>query len=221
MGFPDDIKSQSIPEITEGDRPDDLVMAEGSYGSVSEMVRDLSEPDFADDFDRYRSERQLVNALSIVRCLKGLSQADIATRMDCAQSKVSRIESSPDAEMSFGDFLGYAMALDRSIHLEILPMARNGADHIRFHVESIKHELNSLFKVAGNDQTIEEGVGDLAVETVRNMLSLIDGLIEKLPHKYQSDIPIRVEAQGEQGRRLDLDIRKKVRKKRSDAITAT
>lgn len=99
------------------------------YSSVSEMVRDLSDPDFADEFDKFQSDRKLANCLTVIRCAKEVDQADLANRMGCSQSKVSRMEASADVDLNFGDVLKYAIALKQSVHIEFSPSRKTEADH--------------------------------------------------------------------------------------------
>ena len=209
------IRDRKAPTRTAGTKMEEPMKLSGnSYGSVSEMVRGVIGPEFAEQFEHYRQGRQLINALSVVRCLEDVGQEDIAGRMGCHQSKVSKMESSADTEINFGDIVKYSLALHRSIHVAILPMNRNGADHIRFHMESIKHELNRLFNIAGDDQQICSGVEDFAIQQARQALAMIEGLLDKLPRRAQSGSAVQVEVQGRQGSRLDLDDAEPSRKPR-------
>ena len=77
------------------------------YANVSDLVRDTSEREFADEFDKYQADRTLVNCLKVLRTAHGVTQAELASRMGCVQSKVSKLESSTDAELNFGDAICY------------------------------------------------------------------------------------------------------------------
>lgn len=62
------------------------------YSSVSEMVRKTTEDaGFADDFDRRLGSRQLVKTLATLRTIAGLTQEQLAEKLGCTQSKVSRL----------------------------------------------------------------------------------------------------------------------------------
>lgn len=82
------------------------------HRSVSEMARDLlsGDPDFVAEFETRLSKRQLVKSLSIIRARAKLSQQELASRMGCSQSKISKIESGIDADLRFGDIEAYLKA---------------------------------------------------------------------------------------------------------------
>src|SRR5271157_3734252 len=176
------------------------------YASVSDLVRDMSEPDFSEEFDKYQADRRLVNCLKVIRTSHGLSQAELAKRMGCAQSKVSKLESSIDADVNFGDVICYALALGRSVFMFVNPAKASGTDQIRFYFECIKHELDRLVTPAGNDTSIAGGVEQFAIETIQNMVTMIETSLEKLPHRAkQLRAAVSVEVSGDRGERLCLD----------------
>ena len=105
------------------------------YASVSELVRDTSDSEIADEFDQYQADRKLVNCLTVMRCAHhGVSQMELAERMGCNQSKVSKMETSADVDLNFGDVISYARSLKQSIRMTFSPERNNRADHIRFHI---------------------------------------------------------------------------------------
>ena len=87
------------------------------YASVSALVRDTAEAEVANEFDKYQADRRLINCLTVVRCANEVTQVELAKRMDCAQSKVSKMESSTDADLNFGDIISYAHALKQSVSI--------------------------------------------------------------------------------------------------------
>ncbi len=101
-----------------------------SYASVSEIVRDTSDAETADHFDKYQSDRRVMNCLVVMRCAKGVSQVDLAARMGCGQSKVSKMESSADFDLSFGDIVKYASALGQSVRIAISRRRSKSAEHV-------------------------------------------------------------------------------------------
>jgi transcriptional regulator with XRE-family HTH domain len=186
-----------------------------AYSSVSEMVRDLTDPEFADDFDRHLAERQLIKMLTVLRCRKGLTQADLAQKMGCGQAKISKMEGSADFDLNFGDIVKYVRSLGGSMHLALLPVEATGADQIRFHVNAIKQELNKLVRIAGDVPAIGPGVEDLAIEQVQRLIQVVEKSLNHLPNRAQHPRePVSVEAELERGERLpnDAPIRRRVRR---------
>jgi hypothetical protein len=191
------------------------------YASVSELVRDTSDAGFADEFDKYQADRGLVNCLTIIRCANGVSQVELAKRMDCAQSKISKMETSADADLSFGDVVSFALALQQSIRISFSPSRKNGSDHIRFHVECIKHALDGLVRINGDDKDTCDDVEAFAIQTVQNMVTAIESALDKLPHRMQQpSSPVSVEAEGERGQRLRLDLPRSLRRRTKKSLPA-
>ena len=192
-----------------------------SYTSVSEMVRDMSDAKFADDFDTYLAGRRLINSLVVLRCANDVSQADLAAKMGCGQPKVSKMESSADADLNFGDIVSYAGALKQTVHIVLSPSPTTGPDRIRFQIACIKHELDRLVNVAGDDKAIGDGVESFAIETIQKMVSMIEDSIDKLPHRSWENAPVTVEAEGDRGRRIPLDAPTQPRKSSKKAASTT
>ena len=72
-----------------------------AYRSVSELARDLlaDEPEFVADLEARLHERQLVKSLAIVRARAGMTQKELAAKLGCTQSKISKLESGVDADL--------------------------------------------------------------------------------------------------------------------------
>jgi transcriptional regulator with XRE-family HTH domain len=98
-------------------------VAKGSHQSVTEMVRDLlaDDPEFVKQFENRIAERELIKALMIARSRAGLTQEQLAEKMGCGQSKLSKLESGIDSDMRLGDILAYLKASGCRLKLSILP----------------------------------------------------------------------------------------------------
>src|SRR5438270_832611 len=82
------------------------------YKNVTEMATDLSEDKASGErVAKAIRERAMVDMLMALRTRENMSQTDIAERMGCTQSKVSKLESSIDDDLRLGDFRAYATAL--------------------------------------------------------------------------------------------------------------
>ena len=170
------------------------------------MVRDTAGAEFADEFDKYQADRQLVNCLTVIRCINGVSQVELAKRMECAQSKVSKMETSTDQDLNLGDIINYALAMRQSIQIRFSPATKNGADDIKYHVECIKHELDRLVQSGGGNKERYNGVEMFAIQTAQRMIENIESTLGALPQRRdQRSVPLTVAAEGERGERLPLD----------------
>jgi|SRR5579872_5770753 len=104
-------------------------VTKGSHQSVTEMVRDLlaDDPEFVKQFENRIAERELIKALTIARSRAGLTQEQLAEKMGCGQSKLSKLESGVDADMRLGDILAYLKAAGCSLKLSIVPDETNSS----------------------------------------------------------------------------------------------
>lgn len=121
------------------------------------------------------------------------------------QSKVSRIEASADADLDFGDVVKYATSLGMSTEVLFRQGLASGPNHIRFHIESIKRELNRLVKLAGDDEAVGDGVERFAIEQAQRMLAVVEEAVDRLPHRARSEAGVSVEAEGVDGGLIPLD----------------
>ena len=102
------------------------------YTSVAEMVRSVSDdPQFADEFDRRVNSRRLVKHLFALRSAEGLSQKDIADRIGCSQSRISKLESGNDDDLRLADLAAYLRALGLDLCAQVRQML--GAMHVEVH----------------------------------------------------------------------------------------
>ena len=71
---------------------------------------------------------QLVNTLLQLRIEKGISQKELAKRIGCDPSKISRMEAGTDLQLKMGDVMQYLSALDVTMNMVFedtsLPVAK-------------------------------------------------------------------------------------------------
>lgn len=129
------------------------------YRSVAEMVRDLSEDGaFAEGVERRIAERHIINYLMALRSALAVSQKDIAAKMACTQSRISKLENGTDDDLRLGDFQQYAQALGMDLMIVLAKKGRTIVDDIKFHALSMKRLLDRLTKLAEKDKSIAQGV---------------------------------------------------------------
>src|SRR4051812_28433910 len=98
------------------------------HRSVPDMVRNLSEDRaFAEEFAKRLSGRQLIEALTVLRSCAGLSQQELAEKLGCTQSKVSKLESSNDADIRFGDLVDFTGAVGHEMRRGSLESRGDGS----------------------------------------------------------------------------------------------
>ena len=160
------------------------------YGDVSQMIRETSDSqDFSEAFEKQLAERQLMKQLLLVRMEKGLSQEDVAKKMGCTQSKVSKLESSKDGDIQMDDLVKYSTAIGlRPQFMFFTDVA--AANMIKHHFFETKALLQKLVDVAKDDPVIAKGVGHFCAEAIVNYFKMLAESADALPKDVKSDIPL-------------------------------
>lgn len=109
------------------------------YHSVADLVRDLSEDRaFTEEFGERLSRRQLIKVLTVLRSRAGLSQQELAQKLGCTQSKVSKLEGSDDTDVRLGDVVDYAVAVGYEMRVFLVPKGQKIVGFGNFKGTSLK-----------------------------------------------------------------------------------
>jgi transcriptional regulator with XRE-family HTH domain len=92
-----------------------------THPNVPQMVREMSDAAFADAFEARLRSRRIVKDLMVLRAGRGLTQGDIASKMGCSQSRISKLESSSDFDLTLGDLVRYASAVGLRVGVVLEP----------------------------------------------------------------------------------------------------
>jgi transcriptional regulator with XRE-family HTH domain len=144
------------------------------------------------------NSRRLVKKLIVARSLAKLSQADLAKRLDCSQSRISKIENGIDDQLRIADIRAYSRALGTGLIFSIGEPKRHAVESIKHHALQIKHHLDQLAVLAQEDEQISSGVEKFFGETLFNMLQIIEDSAGKLPNieeEEEEDIHIYSKAE--------------------------
>jgi transcriptional regulator with XRE-family HTH domain len=151
------------------------------YGSVTEMVNEIIEDDdFCREFERASADRTLSATLFAMRCKQGLTQAELAKRMGCAQSRISKLENAGTAGVRVSDLVAYAQALGLQLSVGFLS-EMNAAERVKYHALEIKRSLDHLAELAHEDSAIFEGVKKFYAEYLENVVRLFEDSVDRLP----------------------------------------
>jgi transcriptional regulator with XRE-family HTH domain len=166
------------------------------HRSVSDMVRDLSEDRaFAEEFANRLSERQLIKVLTVLRTRAGLSQQELAERLQCTQSKVSKLESSKDADVRLGDLMNYTGAVGYGLRVFLVPKGQKIVDEVKMHACVISRLLDRLVKLAGEGGVMTRAVARFLGEATFNLTRLVKEAAAGLPALAEEPSPpLQVEA---------------------------
>ena len=92
--------------------------ADKRYDSVSDLVHDISDDTaFADALDQQIDEQRMATTLFLMRNREGLTQAQLAERMGCTQSRVSKLEHASLSSISVQDLIDYSTALGADLNI--------------------------------------------------------------------------------------------------------
>ena len=153
------------------------------YKSVSDVVKNLSDDKkFHDDFENQVFDKMLSKTLFAMRCSKGVTQAEMAEKMDCTQSRVSKLEHSGLDAIKVSDLVTYAEALDLKMSISFHE-DMTSVESVKLHAFEIKKHLDHLADLAHRDDDIFEGVKDFYNEYLLNILRLFKQSENKLTKK--------------------------------------
>ena len=152
------------------------------YASVSELVRDMApDADFQVAFENCRKDRRIIKDLMAIRAVKGLSQRDIAARLNCTQGRVSKLENSKDDDLRLGDLRAYAEAIGCDFVACAAPRDMTPVDRVKGHELAIKQHTDDLAKLAESDEKIAHGVAQFFFELVLDFGRLVGDSVKALP----------------------------------------
>lgn len=140
---------------------------------VSEIVKEISEGKFSEEFDEEIKNRALSSFLFAIRCHNNLTQKQIANRIGCSQSKISKIESSYDSEISVKDLLDYSKALNLQLEIGFRNSNAKIVDLIKYHATKIKYYLERLEEIGKKDDKIAKGINDFLFGFIQLIESFI------------------------------------------------
>lgn len=150
------------------------------YDSVVDMIRDIEGDAEADELKEAIAGRSLATLLFRMRNRRGMTQAEIADKMGCTQSAVSKLEHSDNRRLTVGDLGAYADALGLKLSLLFHP-PMTIADQVKHHFFQIKRLLEQLSDLAGDDPEIVSGVRGFYDEYFVNTYAQWKRAVETLP----------------------------------------
>ncbi len=159
-------------------------MTDKTHHSVTDLLSDISDDaQFVDDVRETAADRELVKHLIAHRVKADLSQKELAVKLDCTQSRISKLEQSLDAELRLGDLKQYLDALDLRCRVTITPKSVKAVDEVKFHAFRIRELLTRLVKLANEDEeNISNGIAKFAcLEVPINLLKVVSDAVQHLP----------------------------------------
>ncbi len=154
------------------------------YSSVPEMLKGTgSSKRTIKAVEKFIKERSLAKHLIVLRCQHNMTQKELADKIGCTQSRVSKIESSMNREIVVADLLDYAKALNLRLEIGYRQPSVKIVDLIKYHAFKIKGYLSELTKLAKDDAAIKDGVRDFHKEARHNLNRFVNDSLNKLDDK--------------------------------------
>jgi hypothetical protein len=90
-----------------------------TYRSVDEMLRGHGYRRVAEAVRQLSVKTKLIDQLIVARVAAGLTQSQMAAKLRCSQSRISKIEDSHDVDLSLGDIQAYARIVGLKLQLDL------------------------------------------------------------------------------------------------------
>lgn len=149
------------------------------YDSVADLLNDVFHDDkpFRDTVQEQVERTLIVDQLASLRNRKGLTQKEVADRMGCHQSRVSKLEKKLDDALTVEDLRRYAQALDYRVEVVLKKQTGTLLDEIGYHASGIRHSVDRLIHCARDDRGIAEAIARALLE---QLSGIVDSLLKSL-----------------------------------------
>lgn len=164
------------------------------FASVRDLVKaTAANDDQIREFDRRIRGSAIVNALVRSRAAAGMTQADVAERIERTQSSVSKLEHSTDAELSLQDIASYLHATGGRLNLGVGKQP-NRVERIKELAICLEGELKSLADLSSNsdDRAIRQSINGFFGEAWFNFFKILCDAISRLPMEPEETSPVKL-----------------------------
>ena len=151
------------------------------YKNVKEMVKDVSlDPSFNNLLSKEIDGKRIAKFLFYLRCKNNLTQKQLAEKIGCTQSKISKIESAYNTELSVQDLLDYGKAMNLQLDLGYRHPSVKIVDMIKYHAFKIKHLFDQLTDLAKDDKELNVSIAKFHLEAFFNIDKILKDSFSKL-----------------------------------------
>ncbi|MDQ1276903.1 MAG: hypothetical protein QG641_3029 [Candidatus Poribacteria bacterium] len=159
------------------------------FGNVKEMIKGLSEDDkFKESVLNEIENKTIAKFLFTLRCKHNLTQKQLADKIGCTQSRISKIESAYNNEITIKDLSDYGEALNLQLEIGYRNKDLKIIDIIKYHALKIKGYLEKLVDLVEGDETLAKGVLRLHLETYANLAFIT---LKNIPSLQKSSEPTK------------------------------
>jgi transcriptional regulator with XRE-family HTH domain len=162
------------------------------FASVSALVKaTLEDKGQAEAICQKIAGAQIVNAMIRTRAAAGMTQADVAQKMSCTQSAVSKLEHSSDADLTLQDIASYLRATGGRLNIGVGKQPSR-VERIKELATGLKHELEALADLSSksDDPSIRQSINGFFGEAWFKLFSILCTTTSKLPKEDENESPI-------------------------------
>ncbi len=157
------------------------------YKSVLEMVKGISgDSSYKELVANQIKGRSLAKFLFYLRCDQDLSQNQLAKKIGCSQSRISKIEHSHDRDLTIQDLLDYGKALNIQLEIGYRHSSVKITDLIKYHAFKIKTYLDRLSNLAKDDEVLVKALKMFHIEALFNIGKIITDSLGRLDVKEKA-----------------------------------
>lgn len=161
------------------------------FKSVGELMAGLDMPaEVVQEAQKNADARQLTLKLSLMRLNAGVTQAEMAKRLDITQGAVSKLENGFDDDVTVKHLRAYAEATKMNVGFAV-GRPPNHVEAIKLHAMGIRNHMKELAKLAHNDEDMERGIQEFFGEAFFNILSFLSECQQDMPNG--NEIQMRIE----------------------------
>jgi len=151
------------------------------FRNVKEMIKGLSEDDkFKESALSEIENKTIAKFLFTLRCKHNLTQKQLADKIGCTQSRISKIEGAYNNEITIKDLSDYGEALNLQLEIGYRNKGLKIVDSIKYHAFKIKGYLERLVDLVEGDEAASkelikfhlEAYANLAIFTLKNIPGL-------------------------------------------------
>ena len=129
------------------------------FKNVTEMVKGLAADEkFKKNALVELKDREIAKFLFVLRCEHKLTQKQIAEKIGCTQSRISKIEHSLNDEITIKELLDYGKALNLQLEVGYRNTSTKIVDLIKYHAFKIRDYLEQLDELVKEDKDIAQGI---------------------------------------------------------------
>lgn len=129
------------------------------YNSVADMVDSLTDDtQFKAELEQELNNKSMAKTLFAMRCRRGITQSEMAEKIGCTQSRLSKLENTDNESIKVGDLIDYANVLGLNISINFhekmtavesikygkLPAESNGDDRFVLDITMPNNQMNDM-----------------------------------------------------------------------------